>query len=332
MDDVDVRVLADYVADLGRARRPADDSRRRRSAASSLRYARSCARRSARRACPTRRSRPGARGGCPTRREPAEVDGLLAALEGDGPLALRNRALVELVYSAGLRTAEAVGLDLGDVDFEQEHVHVRNGKGAKDRIVPLGEEAALLGRPLPARRAPAARPRRRRRALPVDARPAPRHVDAPPPRPRTRIACATPSRRICSTAAPTSARSRSCSATARSRRRRSTATSTEAAAPRLRPRASALVTARHPGFARRREPRRRAFPATDDRAYADLRCALERGLACPATAPSEGVRDESYRAVRTRRSLPVRVDLARRRRGLTRGRERRARWSLADAR
>jgi site-specific recombinase XerD len=63
---------------------------------------------------------------------------------GDDPLALRNRALVELTYSAGLRSAEAVGLDLGDVDFEQELVHVRNGKGAKDRVIPLGEEAASL--------------------------------------------------------------------------------------------------------------------------------------------------------------------------------------------
>jgi site-specific recombinase XerD len=48
---------------------------------------------------------------------------------------------VELVYSAGLRSAEAVGLDLGDVEFEQEQVHVR-GKGGKERAVPLGEEAA----------------------------------------------------------------------------------------------------------------------------------------------------------------------------------------------
>src|SRR5262249_59463944 len=73
---------------------------------------------------------------------PAEIEQLLAALEGDGAIAVRNRALVELVYSAGLRSAEAVGLDLGDVDFEQELVHVRNGKGGKDRVVPLGEEAA----------------------------------------------------------------------------------------------------------------------------------------------------------------------------------------------
>jgi site-specific recombinase XerD len=49
--------------------------------------------------------------------------------------------LLELLYSGGLRSAEAVGLDLADVDFERETVHVR-GKGGKDRVVPLGEEAA----------------------------------------------------------------------------------------------------------------------------------------------------------------------------------------------
>jgi integrase/recombinase XerC/integrase/recombinase XerD len=45
------------------------------------------------------------------------------------------------VYSAGLRAQEVVDLELGDVDFEQELVHVR-GKGGKERAVPLGEEAA----------------------------------------------------------------------------------------------------------------------------------------------------------------------------------------------
>jgi site-specific recombinase XerD len=73
---------------------------------------------------------------------PSEIDELLEASEGDGPLDLRNRALLELVYSAGLRSAEAVGLDLADVDFESESVHVR-GKGGKERVVPLGEEASL---------------------------------------------------------------------------------------------------------------------------------------------------------------------------------------------
>jgi site-specific recombinase XerD len=70
-----------------------------------------------------------------------EVDAVLEQVTGDEPLAVRNRALLELVYSAGLRSREAVDLDLGDVDFEQEAVHVR-GKGGKERIVPLGEEAA----------------------------------------------------------------------------------------------------------------------------------------------------------------------------------------------
>src|SRR5581483_11985352 len=73
-----------------------------------------------------------------------EVEGIVDGFAADGPLGLRNRALVELVYSAGLRAAEAVGLDLGDVDFEQERVHVRLGKGGKDRVVPLGEEAGAL--------------------------------------------------------------------------------------------------------------------------------------------------------------------------------------------
>ncbi|MGH3004989.1 MAG: tyrosine-type recombinase/integrase [Gaiellaceae bacterium] len=72
---------------------------------------------------------------------PHETDELLAGLEAEGALGVRNRALFELVYSAGLRAQEAVDLSLGDVDWEQELVRVR-GKGDKERIVPLGEEAA----------------------------------------------------------------------------------------------------------------------------------------------------------------------------------------------
>jgi site-specific recombinase XerD len=75
-----------------------------------------------------------------------EVEQAVDRLSGDDPLALRNAALVELVYACGLRSAEAVGLDLGDVDLDREQVHVR-GKGGKERLVPLGEEAAWrLGR------------------------------------------------------------------------------------------------------------------------------------------------------------------------------------------
>ena len=70
-----------------------------------------------------------------------EIEAILDGLDADGAIGLRNRALVELVYSAGLRSREAIDLDLGDVDFDQELVHVR-GKGGKERAVPLGEEAA----------------------------------------------------------------------------------------------------------------------------------------------------------------------------------------------
>jgi site-specific recombinase XerD len=72
---------------------------------------------------------------------PPETDDLLDEVDGNDALGLRNRALFELVYSAGLRAQEAVDLELGDVDFEQELVRVR-GKGQKERVVPLGEEAA----------------------------------------------------------------------------------------------------------------------------------------------------------------------------------------------
>jgi len=72
---------------------------------------------------------------------PPETDDLIAGANDDGPLGLRNRALLELVYSAGLRAQEAVTLRLADVDFEQELVRV-DGKGGKERVVPLGEEAA----------------------------------------------------------------------------------------------------------------------------------------------------------------------------------------------
>jgi site-specific recombinase XerD len=144
LDDVDVRTLADYVAHLGAARsggRPgrlsaATISRKLAAVRAFLRHALGPARVPDAALAPRRGRR------LPDAPRAAEVEDALAALEGEGPVPLRNRALVELVYSAGLRSAEAVGLDLADVDFEQELVHVRRGKGGKDRVVPLGEEAA----------------------------------------------------------------------------------------------------------------------------------------------------------------------------------------------
>jgi site-specific recombinase XerD len=157
LDEVDVRVLADYVAELGRARAtgrrlaPSTIGRKLAAVRALLRFTLGPARVPDASLAP-RRSRH-----LPDAPRPAEVDAELEGLDGDGPLALRNRALVELVYSCGLRSAEAVGLDLGDVDFEQEHVRV-HGKGGKDRVVPLGEEAAWwVGRYLRDARAALAR-------------------------------------------------------------------------------------------------------------------------------------------------------------------------------
>ncbi|MEX2550230.1 MAG: site-specific tyrosine recombinase XerD [Nitriliruptoraceae bacterium] len=71
----------------------------------------------------------------------AEVERLLAAPTGDGPLVLRDRALLEVLYGGGLRISELVGLDLDDIDPVEQMVIVR-GKGDKQRIVPYGEPAA----------------------------------------------------------------------------------------------------------------------------------------------------------------------------------------------
>ena len=144
LEDVDVRVLAEYTTELGRARprklAPSTVARKLAAVRAFLRYTLGAARVPDASFAPRRPRR------LPDAPRPHEVEGELDALEGDGPLPLRNRALVELVYSAGLRSQEAVDLDLADVDFEQELVHVR-GKGGKERVVPLGEEAShLLGK------------------------------------------------------------------------------------------------------------------------------------------------------------------------------------------
>jgi site-specific recombinase XerD len=137
--DVDVRVLADYTTELGRARSglsAASAGRRLAAVRSFLRHALGPDRVPETALGPRRGRR------LPDAPKVAEIEALVDGLDGDGPLAVRNRALVELVYSCGLRSAEAVGLDLADVDLEREAVHVRHGKGGKERVVPLGEEAA----------------------------------------------------------------------------------------------------------------------------------------------------------------------------------------------
>jgi integrase/recombinase XerC len=78
------------------------------------------------------------------RRLPATLDAdqvaSLLAISGDDPETLRDRAILELFYSSGLRLAELVSLDLGDVDAADRTVRV-TGKGSKTRVVPVGKKA-----------------------------------------------------------------------------------------------------------------------------------------------------------------------------------------------
>ena len=71
-----------------------------------------------------------------------DADRMAALLEipGEGPLVDRDRAILELLYSSGLRLSELTDLDVGDVDMHDTTVHV-TGKGNKDRIVPVGRKA-----------------------------------------------------------------------------------------------------------------------------------------------------------------------------------------------
>lgn len=103
----------------------------------------------------------------PGRRLPKSltVDEVLALLAGaggdgeaDGPLTLRNRAMLEVLYSTGSRISEAVGLDIDDIDTADRSVLLR-GKGGKQRLVPVGRPAVsaldaylVRGRPELARR------------------------------------------------------------------------------------------------------------------------------------------------------------------------------------
>jgi len=71
---------------------------------------------------------------------PGEAERLVDAAAGTTPRALRDQALVELLYGAGLRVSEAVGLERGGVDLEERLVRTV-GKGGKERVVPVGRSA-----------------------------------------------------------------------------------------------------------------------------------------------------------------------------------------------
>ena len=71
---------------------------------------------------------------------PGEVERLITAANGVDPRTLRDRALVELLYGAGIRVSEAVGLEKTGVDLDERLVRV-TGKGGKERVVPVGRPA-----------------------------------------------------------------------------------------------------------------------------------------------------------------------------------------------
>ena len=72
---------------------------------------------------------------------PGEAERLIEAAAGTQPRSLRDQALVELLYGAGLRVSEATGLDKAGVDLDDRLVRVI-GKGNKERVVPIGRPAA----------------------------------------------------------------------------------------------------------------------------------------------------------------------------------------------
>jgi integrase/recombinase XerC len=76
------------------------------------------------------------------------VDEMFTVLDAKGPsgaIGIRDRAIVELFYSSGVRLSELVGLNIKDIDYEQGLMKVR-GKGKKERIVPVGDKAIVAVR------------------------------------------------------------------------------------------------------------------------------------------------------------------------------------------
>jgi len=70
-----------------------------------------------------------------------EMETILAQPNITDPLGIRDRAIIELFYSTGIRRAELVRLEIADLNRERRLLHVRLGKGRKDRVVPVGARA-----------------------------------------------------------------------------------------------------------------------------------------------------------------------------------------------
>ena len=79
----------------------------------------------------------------------SEVEQVLIQPNIDDPLGLRDRALMETLYSTGMRRLELANLKLYDLDTERGTVTIRQGKGNKDRVIPIGDRAAAWIDPRP---------------------------------------------------------------------------------------------------------------------------------------------------------------------------------------
>ncbi|MBI3891729.1 MAG: site-specific tyrosine recombinase XerC [Candidatus Wallbacteria bacterium] len=73
----------------------------------------------------------------------AEVEQVLALPDLGDPFGLRDRAMLEVLYSTGMRRAELLALKFSDVDAERLTIFIREGKGKKDRVIPVGERALI---------------------------------------------------------------------------------------------------------------------------------------------------------------------------------------------
>ena len=71
----------------------------------------------------------------------AEAEAVINQTDPESPFGLRDRAILETLYSTGIRRQELIDLCLDDIDFERGTVMIRMGKGKKDRVVPIGERA-----------------------------------------------------------------------------------------------------------------------------------------------------------------------------------------------
>ena len=110
-----------------------------------------------------------------------QMRSLLERIPAQTPLELRDRAMLELAYSCGLRCEEIVNLDEGAIDFETEQLRVL-GKGSKERILPVGEPAQrALERYLQRGRRTAGHESARAGAVPLQERPPPLQLRRHPP-------------------------------------------------------------------------------------------------------------------------------------------------------